>query len=114
MTMTKWDGSGCPIEPTDIDASKHFYNAFDKAEREDAARWLVQFAQGRGKGWEPFGIEDPARFFGVERFNYLDLFGISVPGGKGPAHLELIDDRVHFTVDFVARCYRARPVLREE
>jgi len=43
-----------PIQPQDIDASRHFFDAFDNMETEISAGWIIRFMQQRGTGWQPF------------------------------------------------------------
>lgn len=51
------------IRPSDIDTSKHFFNAFGKTETEISAMWIVQFCQNRGAGWEPFSRAEIESFY---------------------------------------------------
>jgi len=64
MTSQIVDGE-FEIKPQDIDASKHFFDAFDHCETEVSAGWLVRFAQQRGQGWAPFTFDEINAFYGA-------------------------------------------------
>jgi hypothetical protein len=52
------------IKPTDIDTSPglHWFDTFDKQEREISARWIARFCQERGT-WDPFTQEEIEAFY---------------------------------------------------
>lgn len=91
--------------PDRIDASRHFYNAFGRAEPEISARWIVKFCQKRDMGWEPITYKEIDGFYrdnGVDDgfwFNDLDTKGFT----------PLIKDDYIITENFVMRCYEASP-----
>jgi|SRR5208337_4439355 len=96
------------ITPADISIKKHFFDAFGKMETEVSARWLIDFAQVRGKGWEPFTEEEINAFYhqkypqGTFWFNGLTdklIRKAQVGHEEGTVY--------YFTEEFIARCYSA-------
>lgn len=94
------------VAPWDIDASKHFFDAFDNTETEISAWWIVHFLQERKDGWRPFTYDDINLFYRKKHshdfeFNWL----------VKKDWIVLRDDGKYcVTVDFILRCYRASPV----
>lgn len=97
------------IQPEDIDTSKHFFEAFDKREREISARWIVCFCQDRGEGWESFTYQDIDGFYrskGVRDgfwMNQLDRYGIV------PDDSDAKNPKYAISDEFISRCYIASP-----
>lgn len=96
------------IQPQDIDASKHFFDAFDNMETEISARWIVKFCQSRGRGWEPFTRDEIERFHNEHGF--VD-FWFNKLGPENGVRFE--GDIVHIEHEFVARCWKASPAQIE-
>lgn len=61
------------IEPSDIDSTKHFWDAFDHAETEVSARYIVRLCQEVG-GWVPFTFEQINAFYQKARGNKIESF----------------------------------------
>jgi hypothetical protein len=53
-----------PIQPAAIDASRHFFGAFNNTETEISAGWLIRFFQHRGESWKPFTHEEIEAYYG--------------------------------------------------
>lgn len=117
------------IRPEDINASRHFFGAFDQAETEISAGWIVRFIQVRGTGWEPFTYEDINAFYAKKysngfRFNRLvepEMVPPSLARAFAGYHDERIpvgggwiilkDGRYYVTDDFILRCYKSSPTV---
>ena len=98
-----------PIQPKDIDTSKHFFDAFGSSEREVSAGWIVRFCQDRELGWTPFTYNEIDAFYGAKgfrnfRFNGLQDYGVA-PADRNPV------DNPEYIIshEFVSRCYKASP-----
>ena len=70
------NSKGFPVQPENIDASKHFFDAFDNAETEVSAGWIIRYLQEREEGWAPFTYEEIDAFYARKyqhgfRFNRL-------------------------------------------
>jgi hypothetical protein len=89
-----------PIRPSDIDVTRHFWNAFDHCETEISARLICKFMQEHGDEWRPFTLAELSERF-KERFclNRLDRRDILLKDG----------DVFQVTPKFVGRCYAASP-----
>ena len=108
-----------PIQPADINASGHLWNAFDHKETEISAGYIVRMCQERG-GWRPFTQDDIERFYKKSghrgyRFNRLVepgmAFGI-VQGHhlKGGGWIVRDDAGIYYlTHEFISRCFRSSP-----
>ncbi len=118
-----------PIQPDQVDVSRHFFEAFNQRETEISARWIVRFIQQRGEGWKPFSYEELNTFYkktfphgnftfnrlvepGVKVLNCAAMFAGELPiteltgGGwivKGD------DEKYYATGDFVERCFKSSP-----
>lgn len=53
---------GHPIQPNDIDTSKHFFDAFGNVETENSAHYIVGLCQQKGS-WESFTQEEIENFY---------------------------------------------------
>jgi len=53
---------GHPIQPDDIDTSKHFFDAFGHMETEISAHYIVGLCQQKGS-WGPFTKEEIENFY---------------------------------------------------
>jgi hypothetical protein len=122
------DARGFRIQPEDIDASHHLFNAFDNAETEISAGWIVRLLQAKKKGWAPFTHEEIEAFYAKHQkdgftFNRL-IEPEFVPPNLARAFAGYHDPRVPVgggwivrghdntylvTEDFVERCYRSSP-----
>ena len=122
---------GFHIQPHDIDASKHFFGAFDQTQTETSASWIIRLLQKRNLGWKPFELKELEDFYaekhtGGFRFNrlvnpemvppdarraFLGYWDEPIPKGGGWI---VIDEakRCHVTGDFVERCFRASPTAK--
>jgi hypothetical protein len=109
------------IEPSMIDVSKHFWDAFDNSETEVSARWIVRFMQEFGH-WVPFSLVDLEEFYhrsrpATESFEFNRLVepqwvffirrGRVLEGGGWVVRGE--DGLYRVTEDFVARCAKSSP-----
>lgn len=98
------------VRPGDIDASKHFYEAFDNTETEISARWIIRFLQERNEGWRPFTYDEINVFYGRE-FSHDFEFNRLVKRGW---IILRSDGKYYITADFICRCYRASPVQEKQ
>lgn len=121
-------GKDFHIHPDDIDASKHFFGAFDHTETEVSAGYIVRFLQKRNLGWEPFTREEIEAFYAESQkdgftFNRLiepemilpnlarafaGHHDPRIPAGGGWIIMDTYD-RYYVTDDFVKRCYKSSP-----
>ena len=94
------------IKPADIATTRHFWNAFGRAEPEVIALWIVRFCTDRG-GWLPFRLPD------LEKWMYQNGYKGIVDLFELPNRWLLLgaDGHYHITPDFVARCHKASPKL---
>ena len=97
-----------PIRPEHIDATRHFFDAFDNNEREISAAWIVRFCQERGKGWEPFTREDIEQYYQGRGHRDFWFNGLDEYPRYGIVKREQ-DGRYEIRPQFVARCYGASP-----
>lgn len=120
-------GASLPIQPDNIDASRHLFNSFDNLETETSAAWIIRFIQERKRGWAPFTLEDIERFYARKhkdgfRFNRLvepemvppslarafaGYHDPKIPVGGG--WIILRDGRYHVTEEFIRRCNKSSP-----
>lgn len=104
MKLPITDPANYPIKPSDIDATKHFFDAFGSTETEISAGHIVVFCQRRG-GWSPFTqAEINAHYYKQTGhanfcFNSLDTSGYIVKDG----------DIYRVTHEFVATCFASSP-----
>jgi hypothetical protein len=98
------EGTHCPIQPSDIDTSQHFFDAFDHRETEISARWIVEFCQMRGS-WQPFTVDELKAFYTP---NDGFTFNRLLPLG----YVTVTDGVCTLTIEFVAACYKSRPRKR--
>lgn len=118
-----------PIQPEQIDASHHLFNAFDHKETEVSAGWIIRFLQERGKSWAPFTYDEINTFYSrkhKDRFTFNRLINAEmvppslarafgghhdpqVPKGGGWI-IKDVDGSYHMTDDFITRCFRSSPV----
>lgn len=102
------------IEPSDIDCSRHFFDAFGNSETEVSARWVVRFCQDRGDGWADFTYADIEEYYqskGMkDGFWFNKLFAMDClhdktfkPENNWDRHEE--SDIITIDFRFVARCY---------
>lgn len=125
------------IMPSDIDTSRHFFNAFDNMETETSAKWVVRFCQGKG-GWVDFTGEEIEAFYNKDgfcdfQFNRLVSAARVVPQGHGARAFSAgiyydgpweergggwialdRDGKYHITNSFIERCYQAAPKPKED
>jgi hypothetical protein len=93
--------------PGDINAKKHFFDAFGNRESEISAGWIVEFCQGRpgDKGsWTPFKLAELEAFYARRHndgftFNRLVSDGYVVRNGT----------MCVLTREFVEKCHQAQP-----
>lgn len=93
------------IQPSDIDTTKHFWDAFGNMETEISARWIVRFCQSRGRGWKQFSRDEIERFY--NGYGFTD-FRFNKLGPENGIRFE--GDTVHIEHEFVARCWKASSV----
>jgi hypothetical protein len=109
------DNGYYPVRPEDMDISTHLWDAFDNAETEISAKWLIRLAQQNGS-WKPFTRDEIEEFYrskSVYRgfsFNRLIdpqpafyiLRGSVLEGGGFIVEKE---DKLHFTSEFVNKAF---------
>jgi hypothetical protein len=103
--------SPCPIQPKDIDTSRHFWEAFSNNETDISAGWLVRFAQHRNDGWKPFTLADIEAFYQPHGHRGFTFNRLVCP--HGDTWIVCATDGYHFTYGFVARCFGASPVTEQ-
>lgn len=94
------------IQPDDIDANEHFWNAFDNNETEISAAWIVRLCQERG-GWVPFTDDEMEAYYnrgGHQNFRFSQLLD-----NRGRWVVKGDDGKYRVTVNFIARCFGASP-----
>ena len=91
---------GYPIEPKHIDATEHFWDAFDKNEKEQSAHWIVLCCQKQGS-WHPFSEADLGDDF---PFNGLD----------DEEHITVADNTVTVHHKFIAKCFLSSPAVEAQ
>ncbi len=118
------------IQPKDIDASKHLWEAFDHCETEISAGYILRMCQERG-GWFPFTQEEIEEFY--RRSGYVNFhFNRLVEPEEVPLSLARAfagyreplmfkgggwvvfggDSKYRVTEDFIRRCYKSSPAQR--
>lgn len=117
-----------PIQPHDINASGHMFEAFDNMETEISAGWIIRFLQSRDQGWNPFTHEEINNLYSRTfqhgfRFNRLveaEMVPPSLARAFAGHHDPLVpkgggwiikgdDDKYYVTVDFITRCFKSCP-----
>lgn len=102
------------IEPSDIDTSKPFWDAFGNSETETSAIWIVNFCKDRGEGWADFTYADIEAYYQSkgkkDGFWFNRLFKMQClydktfkPKESWDRHSD--DDVIAIDFRFVARCY---------
>jgi len=95
-----------PIRPEHISLEEHFSNAFNNAERESSAHWIVHLCKKKG-GWLPFSIQEIntvyQEMFPKEEFQFNGLDTEFVILGY--------DKLYRVTHKFIARCFLSYPIL---
>lgn len=102
---------GFPVQPENIDTSKHFYSAFGNTETEISAKWIVSYLRQRGEGWVPFTYEEINTFYAKkfqDSFSFNQLTNPSIEAGGSWVVLKE-DKKYYVTDDFVARCFQSSP-----
>lgn len=116
------EGRDYPIKPEDIDATRHFFEAFDHTETEISARWVVRLCQEKGH-WGPFTEAELTAFYHREfpdstfRFHRLvePQMSYSLRGGGGMCGggwLVREGDTLRVTHNFITRCFKASPAKK--
>lgn len=106
--------------PADIDTEAgHFWNAFGHHETEVSAKWLCRLAQIKG-GWLPFTRDEIEKLY-LYSFTFNRLIepgtGYGRPGEKyltGGGWIVEMDGLLHFTEEFVTRCFLSSNNKSEE
>ncbi len=60
--MSTEDRRNYPVNPNEIDASKHLFDAFDNMQTEVSAGYIIRMLQEKGT-WEPFTQEEIEKFY---------------------------------------------------
>jgi len=121
-------GEDFHIQPSDINAQEHFFDAFGNSETEISAGWIVQFLQERGQGWKPFTYEDINSFYARKysngfHFNRLveaEMVPPSLARAFAGHHDPLVpvgggwivldnEGKYYVTDEFITRCHKSRP-----
>lgn len=130
MARIIMSGEGYPIQPRDIDGSKHFFGAFGHNETEISAGWIIRFLQERNQSWRPFTYEDINTFCARKysngfRFNRLieaemippslarafaGYHDTPIPAGGGWVIIDASSGQHYVTEEFIARCYKSSPL----
>jgi len=110
---------GKPIHPTDIDTSRHFYDAFSNIQTEISAHYVVGLLQEKGS-WEPFTEQEIEAYY-QGKGNHD---GFTFNGLVEPVTDHLFDGRLHtvgggyivkegdtyiVTPQFIEQAFRASP-----
>ncbi len=125
-----------PIQPKDIDGTKHFGRAFDNMETEISARWIIRFLQWRGEGWKPFTHQEIEAFYNRKQqngftFNRLIkpetvpislVRGLSECVARPPEKKQVgggwivvsTENNYFVTEDFIQHCYKSSPMSKKE
>jgi hypothetical protein len=98
-----------PLSPDHINIGQHFFDGFNNREREISARWIVEFCQKRGLGWQSFTADDINAFYHDKGRPETETFSFN--GLPSDGYLVLKDGRYHFTHEFISSCFRAAPAL---
>lgn len=93
-----------PIDPADIRADRHFYDAFDNSETEISAGWIVRFCQERKQGWKPFTYKQIDAFYASKGVKDGFTFNRLIP-----SFIVQKGRRYYITPQFVGKCYTASP-----
>jgi len=111
------ENTDCPIKPSDIDASRHFGEAFDHFETGTAAQDIVKMCQAKGT-WFAFTFEEIEDFFHLScpeavvflfyrltspGFYFMPGDGWIPFGGKWVVLGE--DEKYRVTDEFILKCY---------
>ncbi len=120
------------IQPKDINADRHLWDAFNNMETELSAGYIVRMCQERG-GWFPFTQEEIEEFYhrssGHTGFCFNRLvepemiprslarafaghFSPLVPMGGGWVVL-CADGKYRVTEDFIRRCHKSSPAISQ-
>jgi len=99
------DSASHPIQPQQIDATKHLWEAFGHHETEVSAGWIVRLCQKLGS-WGPFTKQQLEAFYneGGHKnfwFNGLDSDGYIVVHGE----------QCQVTHEFVSKCFQTSPAV---
>lgn len=108
------------IRPSDIRTDQHFWSAFDHAETEVSANWVVRFLTATGDTWRSFTHDEISAWAGDNGhkgsfvFNRLIHPGWSYGIRRGRYQAGggwITDDNGVLTVteDFINRCYKSSP-----
>ena len=92
------------IKPSDIDTSKHFFDAFGNCETEISAWWIVKFCQARNS-WAPFFYDELNSFYTANGYKGRFWFNRLTQED----FVQEKDGFYHITHRFVCRCYEASP-----
>jgi hypothetical protein len=92
------------ISPKQVDASKHFYDAFRNNETECSAHYIVLLCQQKN-GWFPFTEEEINSIY--TRLGPGDGFWFNnlIPSGW----IQKEDEKYYITQDFIDRVYKSSP-----
>jgi hypothetical protein len=114
---------GYPIQPKDIDASDHLWNAFDHMETETSAGYIVRMCQLRG-GWVPFTREEIEEFYqkaGRTNYSFNRLVDPGIAHGYRGSELKgggwvVCDEAGTYRVthEFITRCFKSAPASPKE
>lgn len=117
-----------PVQPGQIDAQQHLFEAFDHSETEISAGWIIRFLQERGKSWVSFTYDEINAFYSRRHkdgftFNRLvepEMIPPSLVRAFAGHHDPLIpagggwivkdtEDNYLVTDDFINRCFKSSP-----
>ena len=126
-------GEDFPIQPQDINESKHFFGAFDHTETEVSAGWICRFLQNRRQSWKPFDYDEINAFYTrsfTHRFSFNRLVEAEmvppslarafagyhdapIPAGGGWLLLDDTTGLYYVTEEFITRCHKSSPAIKE-
>jgi hypothetical protein len=106
-----------PIQPEDINASKHFFGAFGNIETEVSAGWIIRFLQDRGQGWKPFTQAEIYEFYSRKFTGHFCFHRLinsqAVFERPTVGWIVLQDDLYYVTHHFICECHKSSPTIME-
>ena len=106
------DDNQCPIKPENIvaESTRNFMGSvWQNMETELSVYWLVKFAQDRGS-WTSFTMKELLSFYQESFPGKGFWYGRLIDDG----YIQVLDDSLSFTIEFVAACYAVSPVLEKD
>lgn len=106
-----------PIQPGDINAKQHMYDAYGNNETEISAGYIIRMCQEKGS-WEPFTADEIEEFYQKVSphtgFSFNQLvdqgMGYSIVSGHYPVGggwIVLKDGKYHLTTTFIEAAFKS-------